>query len=406
LNSKPQSTPPALIVLTYLGFISIGLPDGLLGVAWPTMRHAFGAPIDALGGLLVMFTLGYLTSSFQSGRLLARMNVGVMLALSCATTGASLLGYATAGVWWIVLAAGLTAGLGAGAIDAGLNTFAATHFSVRNVNLLHAFFGVGASCGPLLMTSMITRGPGWRWGYGIVGLGQLALAGAFMLTRRRWDGGTTSLEPGEQAPKPGYIATLRLPVVRWSMLVFFLYVGVEASAGAWAYSLFTEARGVSPTIAGSMVSLYWGSLTAGRVLAALIGFRVRPSRLLRGCIAMVVVGAALLWLNFSKELSFFGLAVMGFAFAPMFPSLIASTPQRLESDYVAHAMGFQIAASVLGYSLTPAGVGVLAKLRGLEMIPICLFALVLFLFGAFEALNASSRSRETAQARDENALLK
>lgn len=402
--SKPHSTPLALLILTYLGFISIGLPDGLLGVAWPTMRHSFSAPIDALGGLLIMFTSGYLVSSFNSGKLLTVMNVGLMLGLSCAATGLALLGYATATAWWVVLAAGIAAGLGAGAIDAGLNTFAATHFSVRNVNLLHAFFGVGASCGPLIMTAMLTRGPGWRWGYGIVAIGQLALAAAFTLSHRRWDEGPQSKDATGAVAGPSYLATLRLPVVRWSVLVFFLYTGAEAATGAWAYSLFTESRGVTPAIGGSMVSVYWAALTAGRVLAALIGLKIPTSQLLRACLTIVALGAVLVWSNLSVAVGFFGLALMGFAFAPIFPSLIATTPDRLEKPAVANAVGFQIAAAVLGYSLTPATIGILARKFGLEIIPPSLFLAVLFLFGAFEALQ-STAVKDVDPGKDESSLL-
>src|SRR5436190_18788275 len=157
-----------LIGLAFLGFISIGLPDGLLGVAWPAMRAYFGLPIDALGGLLVMYTAGYLTASFSSGRLLAHLNVGALLALSCLATGLSLTGYALSARWWPVLLLGALAGLGAGAIDAGLNTFAATHFSARIVTWLHAFYGIGAFSGPLLMTSVLHAGRAWQMSYAIV----------------------------------------------------------------------------------------------------------------------------------------------------------------------------------------------------------------------------------------------
>src|SRR5262245_410856 len=165
---------PLFTLLTFLGFVSIGLPDGLTGVAWPSMRGYFGLPIDALGGLLMSYTVGYLVSSFGSGRTLARIGVGALLALSCLATGLSLFGYASASRWWMVVAFGALSGLGAGAIDAGLNTYAAMNFSARMVNWLHAFYGVGALSGPLLMTHTLRSELPWQWGYVIVGGGQLA----------------------------------------------------------------------------------------------------------------------------------------------------------------------------------------------------------------------------------------
>ncbi len=376
-----------LLVLAFLGFISIGLPDGLLGVAWPSMRAYFQLPIDALGGLLVSYTAGYLLASFSSGRLLSRFSVGALLALSCLATGISLLGYASSPFWWLVILFGTLAGLGAGAIDAGLNTYAATHFSARMVNWLHAFYGIGALSGPLLMTNVLATGHVWQWGYALVGGGQLALAACFGWTRALWNdrieiaSGTATTESA--APS---LSTLRLPVVWLSVAMFFVYTGTEAVAGAWAYSLFTEARAMPLMTAGAWVSFYWGGLTVGRILAALLAGRVAGQWLLRGCIVGQIVGAALLWLGFSV-----GLVLLGLACAPIFPSLIAATPQRLPSAHMANAIGFQIAAAVLGQSLLPALVGMLARSFGLELVAPALLVAAVLLFGLHEILLALSR---------------
>jgi fucose permease len=189
-----------LVGLAYLGFVSIGLPDGLLGVAWPSIRAYFDLPLDALGALLIMFTMGYLLSSFNSGRLLTHINVGSLLALSCLATAVSLLGYALAPQWWMMVVLGMLAGLGAGAIDAGLNTYAATHFSARSVNWLHACYGVGATIGPLLMTSVLMADRPWQWGYGMVGVWQLLLAGGFGLTYQWWPITSASAKTPAAAP--------------------------------------------------------------------------------------------------------------------------------------------------------------------------------------------------------------
>lgn len=388
-----------LIAIAYLSFVSLGLPDGLNGVAWPSIRGYFNLPLGALGSLLVMFTAGYLVSSFSSGRMVALMSLGSLLSLSCFATAVSLIGYALAPAWWMMVALGAIAGLGAGAIDAGLNTFAATQFSARMVNWLHACYGVGAASGPVIMTSMLAAHHPWQRGYALVGVWQLLLAICFGLTRRWWPKSSASehLASNSVARMPN-VSTLKLPVMWLSIAVFFLYTGIEAAAGIWAYSLFTEARGVPMMTAGTWVSVYWGGLTVGRLLAGVaVGF-VPANRLLQICVAGIALGAALIWLNVASLLSFLGLGLMGLASAPVFPSLIATTPARLGSAHTSNGVGFQIAAAVLGQSLLPAFVGVLAGKLGLEIISPALFVAAVMLLALVQGLTSGGQviNREPA----------
>lgn len=368
-----------LIGLAYLAFVSLGLPDGLIGVAWPSIRAYFNLPLDALGSLLVMFTAGYLVSSFISGRLLSLMSVGALLTLSCLATAVSLIGYAIAPAWLMIVTLAIVAGLGAGAIDAGLNTFAATAFSARMVNWLHACYGVGATAGPVIMTSVLTARHPWQRGYAMVGGWQLALALCFLLTHRLWPSVSSKAPFSARVARASNISTLKLPAVWLSVAVFFVYTGIEAAAGTWAYSLFTEARGVSLLTAGAWVSIYWGGLTAGRLLSGVVAGFVPAHRLVRWCIIGIALGAGLIWSNLTSHLSFFGLGLMGLSSAPIFPSLIASTPARLGPAHMANGIGFQIAGAVLGQSLLPAVIGLMARKLSLEIIgPALLFsALVL-----------------------------
>lgn len=397
---KPK-TKFLLFGLAYLSFISLGLPDGLNGVAWPSIRAYFQLPLDALGALLVIFTAGYLVSSFTSGRLLSLMSVGTLLALSCLATGVSLLGYALAPAWWVMVAWGLLGGLGAGAIDAGLNTFAATQFSARMVNWLHACYGLGAATGPLLMTSVLAAGQPWQRGYAIVGGWQLLLAGCFAYTRSRWP--SADKTAAVSASKGISLTTsLKLPAVWLSVFVFFVYGSTEATAGAWAYSLFTEARGAPTTTAGMWVSVYWGGLTVGRLLAGFVADRVPVRRLLRLTMIGIAMGAVCLWLNPINTAQlpnlggYLGLALMGLAEAAVFPSLIAATPARLGAEHTTNGVGFQIAAAVLGLSLGPTLAGWLAHHFGLESIGPMLFACALLLLTLHEALLAVSRMQTAA----------
>src|SRR5262245_61890491 len=228
-----------LLVLSCVGFFALGLPDGVIGVAWPSIRADFSLPIDALGAFLVASTLGYVTSSAASGRLLARTGIGTVLALSCATTALALCGYALARSWLAIVALGVVAGLGAGAIDAGINLYAATNHSGRTLGLLHAGYGLGTTAGPLIMTRLLMAGSGWRTGYAMLGGTQIALALCFAATRGRWPAPSRRLEDSEGEVSLAH--SLRLRAVQLGIASFFVYVGIEAGAGAWIYSLLTGA---------------------------------------------------------------------------------------------------------------------------------------------------------------------
>lgn len=376
-----------LVVLAGLAFVSLGLPDGLLGVAWPSIRASFGLDLDALGALLVATTAGYVGSSFSSGPLLKRMNLGAVLALSCLLTGAALLGYAAVSHWPAMIAIGLVLGVGAGAIDAALNTYVATQHGAQALNWLHACFGVGAATGPVIMTAVLGMGQPWQRGYAIVGVAQLGLAGVFAVTYPWWPqtAGTGPTAADERLAFVG--ATLRQPGARFGIVVFFVYSGVEASVGAWMYTLLHEGRGVGAMQAGAVVSLFWAGLTAGRLLAAVAGGLVHERRLLNVAVWGVTIGAALVWLR-SDSISTFGAVVLlGFACGPIFPTLVAQTPARVGLAHAANAVGFQIAASALGLALVPGLVGVVADALGVETIAILVFILSVLLLVVYWALD-------------------
>ena len=268
----PTSEPKRLVApLAALAFVSLGLPDGLLGVAWPSMRVFFGVDLQALGGLLVATTAGYVASSFSSGRLLRQVNLGTVLAASCLLTASGLLGYAAASHWPVVLALGVVLGVGAGAIDAALNTYVATHHGARTLNWLHACFGIGAASGPLMMTAVLQRGSTWQRGYVIVGIAQIALATCFALTFRAWPRSDGFAPSADRSAGATMGETLRVPAAWLGMAVFVAYAGVEASIGAWTFTVLTVARHIGIVQAGLLASLYWGGITAGRLLAAIGG---------------------------------------------------------------------------------------------------------------------------------------
>ncbi len=386
-----------LITLVYAGFISLGMPDGLLSVAWPSMRATFGLPLDALGSLLLLFTAGYLLSSIFSGWMLQRVSIGMLLALSCLATSISLFGYALAPRWWILIAFGTLAGLGAGAIDAGLNTYVATYHSARTVSWLHACYGIATTSGPAMLTAILTSGRSWQFGYALVAAGQFGLAICFGLSRKLWPESVTSDKSKDSADQPSIpkARLWKLPAVWLSVAIFFVYTGIEAAAGAWPYSLFTEARGVSMMTAGSWASAYWGCFTAGRFISGFAANRISTRWLMRFCLIGIITGLTLLWLNLASLLSFAGVALVGLACAPIFPVMIATTPERFSEKQVASVIGLQISAAVLGQSFLPSLVGLLAGRIGLEVLAPALLIATIILLALTESLFAKPASAKS-----------
>jgi len=356
-----------LLALAFIAFISLGLPDGILGVAWPSIRRTFDVPLSQLGYILMAGTSGYFLSSFFAGAFERRLGIGGVLVVSNLLVLVSLLGNAlTPGFYWMILF-GLFGGLGAGAIDAAMNHFVAASFPPRWMTWLHACYGIGATLGPLIMTTVIVRGLSWRYGYGTVGVIIAALAGVFLLTIKLWQPDRHA----EAAPvaRLGVGETLRLPLVWLHIALFFLYTGIEVTAGQWFYSLFTESRGMEPKIAGTIVSSYWFALTIGRIVFGYAAGHFKPIPLLRIAMIGAPVAAAMIWLNFSIATTFIGAAMLGFALAPIYPLLMSLTPERVGKPVAAHSIGFQVSAATIGVAVLPTFCGILARRIGLEIVP-------------------------------------
>src|SRR5258708_4045850 len=285
--------PRLLVVLASVAFVSLGLPDGIVGVAWPSIRASLGLPVDALGALLVAFTSGYVASSFSSGLVLARMGLGTLLALSCLLTSVSLMGYAATPFWWPMVGLAALGGLGAGAIDAGINAYASLHLGPRLMSWVHACWGVGAATGPLVMTAVLQAGRPWQHGYFIVGLAQLLLAAAFALSAPAWTRGVASTAGSiNAAATPPALASVRPDATGLGVLTFFIYTGLEGAFGVWSYTVLTEARGVPAPVAGVCLSAFWGGLTLGRLLAAFAGGSIPVTRTLRACLLVIALASA------------------------------------------------------------------------------------------------------------------
>jgi fucose permease len=360
--------------------VSLGLPDGVLGVAWPSLRRSFDRPIDQLGLILLAMMAGYLASSFSAGAVLERLGVGRLLVASSLLVAVSAAAWA-ATPWWVpILGGAFVSGVGAGAIDAGINAFAAARFTPRLITWLHACWGLGAMLGPLVMTAVVTAGPGWRWGYVLLAATLLAMATCFRLTLGLWELPATEGAPPARGVAASLREALREPPVRANALLFFLYTGAEASAGQWAFSLLTESRGMATAAAGLAASAYWGSIFAGRLAFGAVAHHVAPSTLLRLGMAGAPFAALVVSLTRSGAGGAVGLFALGLVLAPIFPLLIAETPARVGERHAAHAIGFQISAATLGAGTLPAAAGLLARHAGLESLgPFLLAAAALLL---------------------------
>ena len=376
-----------LIILAFIAFIALGLPDGLLGVGWPSIRDGFSIPLDAIGMFLMAAVIGYMTSSFMSGFLLARVGVGRVLAASCFLTGLALIGYTFVPQWWMMVLLGVFAGLGAGAIDAGLNTYVAANFSEGIMQWLHAFWGVGITFGPIIMTIGLTTLNTWRFGYRVVGVFQIALAVCFVLTLAMWNrnNAPSGVETGKKLTdyKTPMGETLQQPQVWLSMLLFFLYVGAESGLGTWTYTLLTESRGVDLTLAGFFAGSYWFTFTIGRILAGMFASRVGVNRLVLGGLVGALLGAGLLVWNPSEISNVIAVAIIGLSIAPIFPAMMSGTSTRVGDHYAANTIGMQMAATGFGTVIIPSLMGMLAHQVSLEIIPVCLLVVYAGLFGFY-----------------------
>ncbi|WP_397569268.1 MFS transporter [Schlesneria sp. T3-172] len=368
-----------LLLTAYLGFISLGLPDTVAGVAWPSVRNSFSLPQDHFGLVFIALGCGYCTSSFLGGGLMSRWGVGTLLTGSSLLVCVAMFGFASAPVWSLFVACAVIWGLGSGGIDSALNSYASTYFSTRHVNWLHACYSVGATVGPLLMTAMIVNRGSWRTGYVLVAVVLLLMSCLFLATRQWWQQpATTDSDP--TAKPVGLLGTLRDPLVQLSIVVFFLYTGLEFTVGQWCYTILTESRNVPAKTAGMFAGAYFGAIGVGRVVLGMVADRIGLDRMVRCSLLTAFCGTLMLTVRSPVGVGLAGVLLTGLGLACVFPCLMARTPQRLGATKAAHAIGFQVSAAMLGVALFPGAAGIAARQSGLETIPLIAIALSSLLF--------------------------
>ena len=374
-------THVALLAVIYIAFISLGLPDSVLGVAWPSMRATLGQPLQAAGLITLVVTTCSASSSLASGAVLKRCSIGPVVMLSGFLTGLGLLGFALAPsfVWIMLLAVPL--GLGAGSVDAGLNHFVAEHYSSRHMNWLHGCWGIGATLGPFIMGSALAGADGWQAGYRTIGLIQLVLALLFLFSLRLWSREhavppkVANVAPRSTGKSPPVWAPWLAPAL------YLVYATIEVGTGLWTASILVDHRHMAGLTAGFWVSSFFGAIMVGRFTVGLVAERWGNRNLVRAGLVIAVVGAALFSVGGLPDMvSLAGLVLLGLGCAPVYPSLMHETTRRFDADTARKVVGRQVGFAYMGGAVGPALLGMLGAYWGLGAImPVVLAALVLLL---------------------------
>jgi fucose permease len=383
-----------LLFIGFIGFITVGMPAAGLGVAWASMQKSFGVSLDSLGVLLGAVTVGRLVMSVYSGRIIGWMGLGNYMLAGSIIMAVALLGYALVPTWPLLVLSALIFGFGVTALNAGINTHAASHYGSGTMNWLHAWYGLGSALGPLVVTLIITRlGLDWRYAYAVFITAQIALTIVFAITRKEWSLEDKS-KPEPERPKATLRETLTVAPVLYGTVLFFLHGGIQLGTGQLTHSLLTDGRGVDPETAGVWISIYWAGLTVGRMFTGLVVSRVGNNRFMRINMFLTIIGTLTLWSNISNNLSFLGIAIIGFTLGPVLPTLLADSPKRVGPRHIANTVGLQIATSGIGLALLPGLAAVVAERVSLETIGAYLFLIALISFIIHEGLVQHDNKRE------------
>lgn len=374
-----------LLAIIYVAFVSLGLPDSLVGAGWPVMHTDLGVPVSFAGIITMIIAGGTILSSLASERVTKRFGAGVVTAVSVGLTAAALVGFSVSGSFWLLCLWAIPYGLGAGAVDAALNNYVALHFAARHMNWLHSFWGLGASISPFIMSYALTSGLGWSSAYRIVGVAQAVLTVVLIASIPLWGKVKPAPEaehPDDAEPSGGRshvpLATaLRIPGVLLILAAFFAYCALESTAILWASTYLVTDRGVDSATAAAFASLFLLGITAGRFLAGFFADRVGDKRLIRGGFAVVGLAVVLIALPVGTPVpALVGLVVAGLGCAPIYPAIIHSTPANFGARSSQAVIGIQMAAAYTGSTLAPPAFGVLSAWVGAGVFPLFLAVLV------------------------------
>lgn len=380
-----------LLIIIYFAFISLGLPDSLLGSIWPIAHRELGVPLAWSGPIFMIISLGTVVSSLFSDRLTRRLGAGLVTVLSVALTALALFGFGISTSYWMLCLWAVPYGLGAGSIDVALNNYVALHFKSRHMSWLHCMWGIGASTGPYIMNMILTQGGTWHQGYQTISLIQLILTAVVMLSLPLWkkqrlvsDANTTNSNSPSHALSLREIFALR--GAKEVMITFFAYCALEQTAGLWASSYLSNFRGIDPVTAAGYASLFYLGITGGRAISGFITFLLNDSQMIRLGQGIAALGLLLLLFAPIDALSLAGLVIIGLGCAPIYPSIIHSTPAHFGTDKSQAVIGVQMASAYLGNVFMPPLFGLIARYTSIALYPVYLILLLILMIIMHERL--------------------
>ena len=380
-----------LLPVIYLAFISLGLPDALLGSAWPSMYTELGASLSWAGIVSMIISVGTIVSALCSERLNLRLGTGGVTFLSVMLTAVALLGFSLSTSFWQLCLWAVPYGLGAGSVDAALNNYVALHYESRHMSWLHCMWGVGASIGPVIMGRALAGGT-WQGGYRTIALLQFALTAVLLLSLRLWKRPQANVEGADFKPHP-IPELLRRPGVPQVLLCFFCYSALEATAGMWAASYCTLVRGIDAETAARWASLFYVGITIGRGVCGFLTMKISDQNMIRLGQALIAAGVALILAPLGQGTLFAGLITVGLGCAPIYPSIIHETPVNFGRDVSMSMTGLQMATAYVGSCLMPPLFGLLAQYVTPTLYPWFLAVILALMFVMAESLHRRTAHR-------------
>ncbi|NSX31147.1 MULTISPECIES: MFS transporter [Gardnerella] len=372
-----------LLVVIYLAFISLGLPDALLGAAWPTMSHDIGAQISCAGGISMVISAGTIISALLSNKLTCKFGPGKVTLISVALTALALLGFSFAPNYLVLIFLAIPYGLGAGGVDAALNNYVAVHYESWHMSWLHCMWGIGASTGPYIMGFALSHGQRWTAGYQYIAVMQIALTLVLLMSLPLWknnkknelnkivESKTKSFE------KVSYAGILRIPGAKNILIMFFCYCALEQTAGLWASSYMVLHGGVSRIVAAGWASLFYVGITVGRFVSGFLTMRFNDATMIRIGQCVMLMGILVLLLPLPNHIELVtGFIIIGLGCAPVYPCIIHSTPHYFGADKSQAIVGMQMASAYIGSMVIPAIFGIVAQNVSMMLLPAYLLILL------------------------------
>lgn len=379
-----------LLIIIYLSFISLGLPDSILGAAWPSMYPGLQVPVSYAGILSMIIAAGTIVSSLQSDRLTRWLGTGKVTAISVAMTAAALFGFSVSSQFWMLCLWAIPYGLGAGSVDASLNNYVALHYESRHMSWLHCMWGVGATVGPYIMGLVLTGGGTWNLGYRVISVLQIVLTVILVFSLPLWKGRSETVEQnGEKVAAKAL--TLREVVqirgVKEILLCFFCYCALEQTTSLWASSYLTLYKGIPAETAATFASMFFIGITVGRALSGFVTMKLNDTQMIRLGQGIVGVGILLMLLPFGNVCALAGLIVIGLGCAPIYPCVIHSTPAHFGADKSQAIIGIQMASAYVGTCLMPPVFGLVAGHISVALLPVYLLSFLVLMAVMHELLN-------------------